>query len=871
VNAQRWEEIQTSFDQLVELSAQERAGRLATLARTDPEMHRALESLLEADASASAELGAIDTAFLPEFEHQPDPLGLAGRTVSHFDLHEALGAGGMGVVYRADDTRLGRAVALKFLLPHYSLDASAKSRFLREAHAAAALDHPNLCTVYEVGTSEDGWLFLAMALYQGETLRARLTRDGAIPVRDALEIARQIADGLQAAHSAGIVHRDLKPGNVMLLPDGTVRILDFGLAKARDQSISEAGARFGTVSYMSPEQMRGENVDGRADLWALGVVFYEMLTGRKPFKGEEEVAIAHAILHDEPELPSTHRGDLSAALEGIVLRLLQKDPAKRYADAGDLLRELARTETLVDASTGLLRTRWRRVRRRLTGIRGPARSRMWFVGGSLAILLLGYLALNAARATTASSPPGSPDSSPSIAILPFTNVDGDSANEPFSDGIADELTTALGKVDGLTVTARASAFSLKRKGLDPREIGRQLRVRYVVEGRVKRSKERRRVGVDLLDVASGREVWSGNFEHDALNRDIFTVEDSITRSIVRQLLPHISRSVIASAAKHGTESPEAHDLYLQGRYFFEKRDSTSLSTAQRYFERAISKDTMYALAYAGLSDAYSHQSVWGFEFPRVSFAKAKVYAARALALDSTLAEVHNSLAFISLFYDWNLPAAAAEFQKSVSLNPNYAPAHLFYAWYFTASDSMPAAIRESRRAVELDPYSSLDNLRLVSFLFYDRRYTEALDQARRTSERDPSFPGMKSELARVYLYLGSCDKALAVLDQIPPNGLDRELFGVVGYISAKCGRRPKAVAELDRFRARTIAGKYSYHYAQAMIQSGLGNKDGAISELEKGFVVRDWPMILLKHDPAFDGLRSDPRFVALVRRVGLAP
>src|SRR5690349_12224023 len=302
MNAERWDEIQTSFDQLVELDLPHRNARLAMLASSDPELHRALESLLKSDAAASAQLAPIDTAFLPPTDHHPDPLGLSGRTVSHFELREALGAGGMGVVYRAHDTRLGRVVALKFLLPHYNLDASAKARFLREARAAATLDHPNLCTIHEVGTSDEGWLFLAMALYQGETLRERLTRAGPMPVRACVDIGRQISEGLQAAHAAGIVHRDLKPGNVMLLPDGTVRILDFGLAKARDHTRSEAGVRFGTVSYMSPEQIRGENVDGRADLWALGVVLFELLTGRKPFGGDEEVTVAHSILHDEPEL-----------------------------------------------------------------------------------------------------------------------------------------------------------------------------------------------------------------------------------------------------------------------------------------------------------------------------------------------------------------------------------------------------------------------------------------------------------------------------------------------------------------------------------------------------------------------------------------
>jgi serine/threonine protein kinase len=345
LNTQRWEEVQVSFDELVELDATERVGRLATLAISDPELHRALESLLQADAEADAHLAPVDAALQTGFAKRSDPLGLVGRTISHFHLHEALGAGGMGVVYSADDTQLGRAVALKFLLPHYNLDASAKARFLGEAHAAAALDHPNLCTIYEVGTSDEGWLFIAMALYNGETLRARLSREGPLPAGETLEITRQIAEGLQAAHAAGFVHRDLKPSNIMLLPDGTVRILDFGLAKARDHTLSATSVRFGTVSYMSPEQIRAGNLDGRADLWALGVVIYEMLTGRKPFRGHEKALITHAILHDQPEPPSIHRRELPKALEGIVLRLLEKDPTRRHATAAELLRDLARTQT----------------------------------------------------------------------------------------------------------------------------------------------------------------------------------------------------------------------------------------------------------------------------------------------------------------------------------------------------------------------------------------------------------------------------------------------------------------------------------------------------------------------------------------------
>jgi len=810
VNAQRWEEIQTSFDELVELNASDRAARLETLASSDPELHRALESLLKADASAVADLRLIDTAFLLQSDCGPDPLGLTGRTISHFDLREALGAGGMGVVYRADDRRLRRAVALKFLLPHYSLDAYAKARFLREAHAAATLDHPNLCTVYEVGTSDEGWLFLAMALYEGETLRARLTRNGPTPVHEALEIARQIAEGLQAAHAAGIVHRDLKPGNVMLLPDGTVRILDFGLAKARDQSMSETGARFGTVSYMSPEQIRGETADGRADLWALGVVLYEMLTGRKPFTGDEEVAIAHAILHDDPELPSTYRGDLSAALEGIVLRLLQKNPAKRHATAADLLRDLARTRTLADGTTGRLRTRGRRVRRRVTETLRPASGRLLFGITGLAVLAAGYLVLLSAGDPINHGTAASVDSGRSIAILPFANVGGDSTNQPFSDGVANDLATELGKVDRLSVMARTSAFSLKRKGLDAREIGRQLRVQYVLEGSVRRAENRRRVRANLIEVASGKEIWSGDFEHDALNRDVFTVEDSITRSIVRQLLPHIPPAAVASSAKRPTESREAHDLYFQGRYFFEKRDSASFTKAQDYFRRAIRSDSSYALAYDGLADAYSLQANFGYALPAGNFPKAKEYASRALAHDSTLAEVHTSLAFIAVFYDWDWSTAHREFDTAFRLNERYAPAHLFHAWYFMAIDSVNAAISEGRRAVDLDPFSALNNTRLISFFFYGGRYVEALEQARKVFERDPNFSGLRQELARVYTHLGRCAEALAVLE----HSLDQPvslLRGVRGYTYAKCGRRAQALAELDHLRSQARDGKYVSH------------------------------------------------------------
>jgi len=731
VSAQRWEQIQTHFDKLVSQDATARAVRLAEIASADPELHRALESLLAADDDVNAQLASIDSAFLPQFDRSRDPLRLTGRVISHFSVHEALGAGGMGVVYRAEDTRLGRAVALKFLLPHYSLDSSAKARFLREAHTAAALDHPNLCAIHEVGATEEGWMFLSMALCEGETLRARLARDGTLAVPEALEIARQIGEGLQAAHAEGIVHRDLKPANIMLLPDSTVRILDFGLAKARDQSLTETGAHFGTVSYMSPAQVRGQAVDGRADLWALGVVLYEMLTGQKPFHGSEDVAIAHAILHDTPEPPSTLRGDLSAPLERLVLRLLQKDPAKRYATAAELLRDLASIRTRGERRLDVLRMRWRREMHVATGILHSTTGRALVVG--VCLTLITWAGWTAMRSRLAS--------------------------------------------------------------------GAQL-----------------------------------------------------------------SPSGASSTPRGSTTSPEANRLYVLGRFFFEKKDSASFARAQDYFRLAIEKDSTFAPAYAGLAEAYSQQGTYGFARLASNFAKANEYASRAIALDSTLAEAHVSLGFIALFYDWNFARAGREFATALRLDNGRASAHLFHAWYFMATDSVNAGIAEGQKAADLEPVSPLNSVRLVGFLFYGKRYDEALARGREAFERDSSFSTLRQELARSYVELGRCAEALAVLQ----SSVDQHvaaLGGVRGYTYARCGHRADALAERARLRRQSHATGHVSPYALAVIAAGLGDTDDAIAELQRAYDERVWAMFMIRLEPAFVVLRSDPRFVAIVRKM----
>jgi TolB-like protein len=474
-----WEAIRAAFEELVALDEGSRASRLAALGNTDPALRQRVEDLLAADAEADRRLASLEGAFLSPAKPLSDPLGLVGRTVSHFHVLDPLGAGGMGVVYRAEDTRLGRAVALKFLLPQLSPDATAKARFLREARSAAALDHPNLCTIYEVGESEDGRLFLAMALYPGETLNSRLAREGLLPLGDALQIAPQIAQGLACAHAAGIVHRDLKPGNVMLLPDGTAKILDFGLAKARDQSLTGTGTLLGTVAYMAPEQIRGDTVDGRADLWALGVVLYEMLTGRMPFAGGHEVGIAHAILHEEPVPPTTLRPEVSAAVEDLVLTLLHKDPAMRPPTAEAVLAALTGAGALAESADRSARTRWLRARRVLSSKRWSAVA----VGVTAALGIVGVLVGRTILAGR--SRPGDTGAASRVVVMPFENRTADAEFDALGAVAADWVTQGLTEASFLSVLDTRSALDAAHTLGDaatPVAVGRETGAGVVVAG-----------------------------------------------------------------------------------------------------------------------------------------------------------------------------------------------------------------------------------------------------------------------------------------------------------------------------------------------------------------------------------------------------
>jgi serine/threonine-protein kinase len=451
--------------------------------------------------------------------------------------------------------------------------------------------------------------------------------------------------------------------------------------------------------------------------------------------------------------------------------------------------------------------------------------------------------------------------------MAFSNIGGDATNEAFSDGMSEELITNLGKVGGLSVVARSSAFSFKGKPLSAPELGSKLRVRYLVEGSVRWAGDRLRVNAQLIDAATGKLLWSD--EYDRHPRDVFAVQDEITKAIVGQLRLKLSPAASASIAKHPTESTEAHNLYLLGRFFFAKRDSASLRKAQDYFERAIRVDSSYALAYAGLSDAYSHRSVFGYAAPRDVLPQARTAALKALSLDSTLVEARTSLGFILLFFEWNWAAAGRELDTALAIDPNYSPAHLYHAWYFVASGKPRDAVNEGREAVRLEPLYLINNTRLADFLYFARRYDEAVVQAKSVLELEPAFFQGRAALARAYSQLGRCDQAVRALDERPE---ETPWFrGIAGQVYARCGRRAQALSELERLRAEARQGLSFSHHAVAVIDAALGEKDEAFAQLDSAYAAHDWHMFTIMGDAAWDQLRADPRFAQLTRKIGLTP
>ncbi|UCG53272.1 MAG: protein kinase [Candidatus Latescibacterota bacterium] len=743
---------------------------------------------------------------------------MIGKTVTHYKILERLGEGGMGTVYRAKDTKLKREVALKFLNPQSFETDEHRERFIREAQAAAALDHPNICTVYEF--DEDGrHIFMAMAFVEGEDLKQRI-RSGPLALADALDIATQIAMGLNEAHKKNVVHRDIKSANIMITPDGQAKIMDFGLAKIiGSKEISKMTVSIGTASYMSPEQGRGEKADHRSDIWSLGVVMYEMLTGELPFKGDYDAAVVYSLINEYPMPIRDVRQDIPVEVQRIVERAMAKDPDERYQTIGEMLDHLQAPQKTLDMDPAAF----------LHPTTKPERS---------------------------------------IAVLPFADVSYKKDQEHLCDGIAEEITNALAKVEGLHVVARTSAFSFKDTNEDIREIGKKLNVATLLEGSVRKAGDKLRITAQLIDADDGYHLWSERYDREM--EDVFTIQDDITLAIVNKLKVTLLGEEKAVLVKRYTEDVEAYNLYLKGRYFWNRRTETGYLKGLEYFRQATDQDPAYALAYAGIADCYDLLGWYGYLSPQEAFPRARKAAQKSLELDDTLAEAHASLGWISANYNWDWENAEKQYKRALELNPCYATGHQWYSELLMYVGRHDESIAEAKRALELDPLSLIINNDLGQVFYFARRYDEAIKQLRKTLEMDPGFVISHFFLAFAYAQKSMYEEALNTIQNAMElagegDSLILSQLGVIYSLSGKEEDAIKVLAALQELSER----KYVSPFCVALIYVGLGQIDKAFWWLEKAYEECDHWIETLKVHPALDTVRSDSRYADLLQKTGL--
>jgi TolB-like protein/tRNA A-37 threonylcarbamoyl transferase component Bud32/Tfp pilus assembly protein PilF len=738
---------------------------------------------------------------------------MIGKIISHYRILEKLGEGGMGVVYKARDIKLDRIVALKFLPRHLLCDSEAKTRFEHEAKSASALNHTNITTIYEIDEIE-GECFIAMEYIEGKSLK-KLIEEKTFTLKEVLDVAIQVSEGLAIAHEKGIVHRDIKSDNIMLTPRGRVKIMDFGLAKLKGiTDLTKTGTTMGTVAYMSPEQARGEAIDHRTDLWSLGVVIYEMITKQLPFKSEYEQAVIYAILNEEPKPMTETRPEIPSELEQIVRKALAQNPDSRYQNAGDVLVDLEKLKPSI-------------LKREFSSAKPQ----------------------------------------PSIAVLPFTNLSADKEQEYFCDGMAEEIINALTQVEGLHVVARTSAFFFRGKEIDIREIGRKLNVGAVLEGSVRKAGNRLRITAQLVNVADGYHLWSERYDREM--EDVFAIQEEISLSIVDKLKGKLLKEEKVKLVKRYTDNPEAYNLYLKGRYFWNRRYEGGLQKAVECFQEAIDKDPLYALAYAGIADCYNQFGLWSFLHSKEAYPRAKVACAKALEIDDTLAEAYASLGWIKTFYDWDWAEAEKAFKRALELNPNYAAAHYFYGLYLGIMGNGVEAIAEAKKSVELDPLCLILNAVLGLSLYWWRQYDEAIEQLHKTLEMDPNFA-----IAHFYLGLSYAGKQRwkesiisfqEFVNLWPGSPIP---VGYLGFAYGMSGQEDETLKMLDQL-SKLSQQRYVSSLYKALVYAGLGKKNQAFEYLDKAYDERESWMVTLKTAPFMDILRSDPRYEALIKKMGM--
>ena len=786
---------------------------------------------------------------------------MVGRTLSHYQIVSLLGVGGMGEVYRARDTRLDRTVALKILPSEVAADQQRMRRFVGEAKAASALNHPSVAHIYEIGEAE-GVSFIAMEYVEGQTLSAKIG-DRPLEVAEVIEIGIQAADALEEAHSKGITHRDLKPANIMVTPRGQVKVLDFRLAKINrpgeqdvDTSLStlmrtRPGVVMGTVPYMSPEQALGRDVDHRSDIFSLGAVLYELATARRPFSGMNASETVDLILHAQPEAISRFNHDVPEELERIVGKCLEKEREQRYQSAGELLVDLKNLKRGGDSGAGT-------TQRVVPGRVGQRRLSM-VVALAVSLLVLGSIGLYLLW--------GRSPAIDSVAILPFVNANADPNTEYLADGIPESIINSLSQLPHLKVMSRNSVFRFKGQETDAQEAGQKLGVRAVLTGRITQRGDGLTISIELVDVRDNSQIWGQQYNRRLA--DVFAVQGEMAKEISEKLRLKLTGAERQQLAKRPTENLKAFQYYMQGRAYIQRRTREDLLTAIHYYEKAIDEDRNYALAYAGLADVYVNLGVRGYIAPLEGRQKAEEFARQALALDENLAEAHVALgqAYVA-FVPCNIELGDREYERALELSPSLAMAHQYWGGSLALQSRLDESLAEYLKARELDPLSPIIARQVAITHFFKRDYVRALELLRQSHTLGPAFIGTLE--IEVYIQNGLFNETLAELEKAK---LERQsdpilAFGT-GIVYAAQGKRAEAlqiIKELELMSGASLSQAQSI----AKIYTALNEKELALKWLERGLQAGAIGLFF-KGEPVWDTIRSDSRFADLLQRMGITP
>jgi len=863
---ERYQQIGEIYHSALELGPKQRVAFLAQACAGDEELLREVESLIASNEQAGEFIHAPALEVAAELLTTDQCDLLPGKSLGPYTILELIGSGGMGEVYLAQDSRLGRRVALKLLPDHFVINEDRLRRFRQEARAASALNHPNIITIHEIGEAETTH-YIVTEFIEGETLRALLIRNR-IELARALDIATQTASALAAAHMAGIVHRDIKPENIMLRRDGYVKVLDFGIAKLMPEGVTPSmgmsfetspGLIVGTAHYMSPEQAQGFKVDERTDIWSLGVLLYEMLTGQLPFKGKTSSHTVVSIV--EQEVPPLVRGpEVPVELERILMKALNKNPENRYQTTKDMLVDLRMLQR--DLDSGVRANTTQEIAKANTS---SVQSFVRVVKPHWLIAMVALAVLLVTTAGIAYYTRSNKKSINSLAILPFINATSDPNTEHLSEGITESLINNLSQVPSLRVMARSTVFSFNGR-LDSQKVGRDLGVDAVVTGRVTQLADTLVIQVELVDVSSGAQIWGERFNRKLT--DVVTMQEEISREISEKLHLRMTDEERSRVSKRHTINAEAYQSYLKGRYHWNKRTQEGLRKSIEYFTEALEKDPTYAQAYAGMADSYNTLARFNFLRPQEAYPKARAAVTKALEIDEKLAEAHSSLAVVKMDYEWDLPGAEREFKRAIELNPSYPSAHQWYGLLLMSRGQTEEALAETKRAQQLDPLSLIVDMGLGGLYIYARRFDEAIVYLEKIRELHPEAFQPDSNLAYVYEIKGMKDEAVAsYLKSRTLAGDTAERIAALKAAYAVSGWKGYLQKRVDEMKEHARLKRYISPFSVALLYAQMGEKNQALAWLEKTYEERNYRLLFIKVDARLDSLRSEPQFLDLVRRI----